>query len=275
MKFFLLASFIIVIVGALDDHRDLSVGFRFLFQVIIAIIVAAVADINIVTLGDILSRDEIFLGSWSIFFTIIAIISAMNAVNMADGIHGLAGLNSLITFAALGYLSYVSSIQHNFTISILMCAVILPFLIDNLCIFRSKRKRIFMGDAGSMFLGLAIAWLLIDLSQKDTQAFKPVIALWLFAVPLIDTASTVLRRVLFGKSPLRPDRNHLHHILIKSGLSSNHVLIIISSMSLLMALIGIYGQLIGISESKMFFGFITIFVFYFCFSYMLILKINK
>jgi UDP-GlcNAc:undecaprenyl-phosphate GlcNAc-1-phosphate transferase len=68
IKYFILASFIVVIVGALDDHRDMSVGFRILFQLIAALIIAAVANINIVSLGDILSRDEIYLGAWSIFF---------------------------------------------------------------------------------------------------------------------------------------------------------------------------------------------------------------
>ena len=210
IKYFILASFIVVIVGSLDDHRDMSVGFRFLFQATAALIVSAVAGVNIESLGDLLSRSEIYLNSWSVFFTVIAIICAMNAVNMSDGIHGLAGSISLITLASLAYLAYLNSNIQSLTIALLMCSVILPFLVENLCIGRPKSKRIFMGDAGSMFLGLGIVWLLIDLSQGDLRAFSPVIALWLFALPLIDIISIVLRRIIIGKSPFKPDLNHLH-----------------------------------------------------------------
>jgi len=275
IKYFILASFIVVIVGSLDDHRDMSVGFRFLFQATAALIVSAVAGVNIESLGDLLSRSEIYLNSWSVFFTVIAIICAMNAVNMSDGIHGLAGSISLITLASLAYLAYLNSNIQSLTIALLMCSVILPFLVENLCIGRPKSKRIFMGDAGSMFLGLGIVWLLIDLSQGDLRAFSPVIALWLFALPLIDIISIVLRRIIIGKSPFKPDLNHLHHILIRMGFSNNLVLIIMISLSLIMTIIGIFGALSGITESKMFIGFIIVFLIYFFISYLLILKIDR
>ena len=271
IKYFLLASFIVVIIGALDDHRDISIGYRFFFQIAAAVIVAAVAGVDIESLGNLfLSRGEILLSSWSVLFTIIAIIVAMNAVNMSDGIHGLAGLISFITLLSLSYFAYIGGSQESLTIALLMCAVIPPFLFYNLSIKRSEEKRIFMGDAGSMFLGLGIVWLLIDLSQGDYRSFSPVIALWLFAVPLIDSVSTVLRRIIIGQSPFKPDLNHLHHILIRLGLSTKFVLIIILLFSLFMTLIGIMGELSRISEWKMFVGFIAIFVIYFILTNLLI-----
>jgi len=80
----------------------------------------------------------------------------MNAVNMTDGIHGLAGGNSLITFLAVVFLSKDLDWQSNSSvlISILFCAIILVFLIHNLCLGVAKSKRVFMGDAGSMLIGL-------------------------------------------------------------------------------------------------------------------------
>jgi UDP-GlcNAc:undecaprenyl-phosphate/decaprenyl-phosphate GlcNAc-1-phosphate transferase len=275
IKFFIMASFIIVIVGSFDDHHDMSVGFRFLFQASAALIVAGVAGVNIESLGGLLSNDEIFLHSWSIFFTVIAIIGGINAVNMSDGIHGLAGSNSLITFSAIAYLAYFGANEQSFTIALLMCAIIPPFLVDNLCIGRSKSKRIFMGDAGSTFLGLGIVWLLIELSQGDSPSFSPVIALWLFAIPLIDTLSTILRRIVIGKSPFKPDLYHLHHIFIRMGFSNNSVLIIIILLSLMMTIIGILGVIYDVQDWKMFLGFVILFLCYFIFSNLLILKINK
>jgi len=271
IRYFLLASFIVVHIGALDDHRDISVWYRFFFQIVAAVIVAAVAGVDIESLGNLLlSRGEILLNSWSVFFTIIAIIVAMNAVNMSDGIHGLAGLMRLVTLLSLAYFSYIGSNRETLMIALLMCAVIPPFLFYNLSIGRAEEKRIFMGDAGSMFLGLGIVWLLVDLSQGEYRSFSPVIALWLFAVPLIDSVSTVLRRIILGQSPFKPDLNHLHHILIRIGLSSKFVLIIILLFSLFMTLIGIIGELNEISEWKMFVGFISIFVIYFILTNLLI-----
>tara|TARA_B100000787_G_C16199087_1_gene303412 strand:- start:1240 stop:2280 length:1041 start_codon:yes stop_codon:yes gene_type:complete len=275
IKYFILASFIVVIVGVLDDHRDMSVGFRFLFQTTAALIVVTVGGVSVESLGNLLSRNEIYLNSWSIFFTITAIIFAMNAVNMSDGIHGLAGSNSLITLIALSYLAYLSTNFQSLTIALLMCAVIPPFLFDNLCIGRSESKRIFMGDAGSMFLGLGIVWLLIDLSQGEYRAFSPVIALWLFALPLIDTTSTILRRLIIRKSPFKPDLNHLHHNLSRMGLSNTFVLIVITTLSLSMTLIGVFGAKNDIADWKMFLGFIIIFIVYFFLSHLLIKKINS
>jgi UDP-GlcNAc:undecaprenyl-phosphate/decaprenyl-phosphate GlcNAc-1-phosphate transferase len=275
IKYFFLAAFIVVIIGVLDDHRNISVRSRIFFQIIAAVIVSEVAGINIESLGDLLAREEIMLNSWSIFFTIIAIIGVVNVVNMTDGIHGLAGLNCFITLLALAYFSIIGGNQESLTIAVLMCAVIPPFIIDNLCIGRPKEKRIFMGDAGSTFLGLGIAWLLVDLSQGESRSFSPVIALWLFSVPLIDTISTVLRRILKGKSPFKPDLSHLHHILIRIGFSSKFVLTIILIFYLIMTIIGIMGELNKVAEWKMFVGFISIFIIYFIFTNYLILKIKK
>ena len=275
IKYFLLASFIVVIIGALDDHRDISIGYRFLFQIAAAVIVAVVAGVNIDSLGNLfVARGEILLSSWSVFFTIIAIIVAMNAVNMSDGIHGLAGLMSFITLLALAFFAHIGGSQESLTIALLMCAVIPPFLFYNLGIGGSEDKRIFMGDAGSMFLGLGIVWLLVDLSQGEYRSFSPVIALWLFSVPLIDSVSTVVRRIMLGQSPFKPDLNHLHNILIRLGLSTKYVLMNILLFSLFMTLIGIMGELSRTSEWIMFVGFIVIFVIYFILTNLLISKNN-
>jgi UDP-GlcNAc:undecaprenyl-phosphate/decaprenyl-phosphate GlcNAc-1-phosphate transferase len=276
IKYFLLASFIVITIGAIDDHRDISIRYRFFFQISAAVIVSFIAGINIESIGNILSwREEILLNSWSVFVTIIAIIVAMNSVNMSDGINGLAGLTSFFTLLALCYFSHVGGNQQTLIVASLMCAVILPFLYYNLSIGSSKDKRIFMGDSGSMFLGLGIVWLLVNLSQGEYRSFSPVIALWLFAVPLIDGTSTVLRRILIGQSPLKADLSHFHHILIRLGLNANLVLIIIVLFSILMIVIGIIGELNEISEWKMFISFIVIFIIICILKNLLIYKNNK
>ena len=129
-----------------------------------------------------------------------------------------------------------------------------------------------MGDAGSMFIGLTIACLLVDLSQGEDQAFAPITALWLFAVPLIEMLTAVLRRLTSGKSPFQPDSNHTHHLLIRLGMREKYTLLLMLLVSLLTAAIGILGELYRVSEFNMFVGFFIIFGLY-IFSYVMASKI--
>jgi len=114
-----------------------------------------------------------------------------------------------------------------------------------------------------MFLGLGIMWLLTTSSQSETISFNPVTALWVFAIPLIDTMSIILRRILNGKSPFKPDSGHLHHFLQRIGYSDKVTLMIIVSLSFIMASIGIWAELSAVLEWKMFVVFIVVFLGYF------------
>jgi UDP-GlcNAc:undecaprenyl-phosphate/decaprenyl-phosphate GlcNAc-1-phosphate transferase len=270
-NYFLLTSLIIVIIGAIDDHRNISVSLRIFFQVLVAIIIVTVGGVLIESFGNLLGNGDIILNEWAYFLSIIAIITGMNAVNMTDGIHGLAGGNSLITFLAIIFLSKDSISQISILISFLFCAVLPVFLIHNLCLGLSSSKRIFMGDAGSLFIGLAIVWSLIELSQGEDRAFAPVIALWLFAMPLIEMVLAILRRLTSGKSPFKPDLGHTHHILTRLGIREKYTLLLVLLASLIMAVIGILGELYGVPERLMFFGFVLVFGIY-IFSYRMSLR---
>jgi UDP-GlcNAc:undecaprenyl-phosphate GlcNAc-1-phosphate transferase len=265
-NYFILASLILVCIGVLDDHRDISVLVRLLFQALAAIIIVSGGGLSITSLGNILGTGEIFLNGWAYFITVIAIIAGINAVNMADGIHGLAGGNSLVTFLAILFLAIGNIPYQNLWILLLFCAVLPVFLMYNLCIGMSKSKRIFMGDAGSMFIGMGIVWLLLDFSQSNSRIFNPVTALWLFAVPIIDIVWAIMRRIASGKSPFKPDIYHIHHILMHLGVKQANVLLIVLFLSLLMALIGILGERYEIAEWMMFSGFLIVFILY-LFSY--------
>ena len=259
---FLLASLILVVIGVLDDHNNISVSIRLFFQVLVSLIVVSVGDIHITSFGSLFGNGEIFLNEWSYFISVIAIIAGINAVNMADGIHGLAGGNSLITFLAILFISIGNLSQQDLWILIMFCSVLPVFLIHNLCLGISESKRIFMGDAGSMFIGMSIVWLLIDLSQGELKVFNPVIALWLFAIPLFDMVSVFIRRIASGISPFKADVFHMHHLLIHSGMKESNVLLTILVFSLIMSLIGILGVQYEVAEWVMFSGFLTIFFIY-------------
>ena len=160
------------------------------------------------------------------------------------------------------FLTYINNNFLGFAIALIFSFALIPFMIENLCIFRREDKRIFMGDAGSMMLGLGIVWLLVENSQGLTRSFAPVTALWIFSIPLIDFFSTIFRRLLKKQSPFKPDRGHLHHILIEKGFNDSQSLLIILTLTLTVVIVGVLGELFKVSEWKMFYGFIIIFGFY-------------
>jgi len=267
-NYYLLTSLFIVVLGVMDDYKNISVMLRLFFQILVAILIASAGSISIESLGNLFGADEIILSEWSYFVTVFAIIVGINAVNMSDGIHGLAGGNSLITFLAIAFLV----IRHMFNtdsvfiedifIVLLFCSVLPVFLIHNLCLGMSERKRIFMGDAGSMLIGLTIAWTLIDQTQGEDRAFAPVTALWLFALPLFEMLTAILRRLTSGISPFKPDLYHIHHLLLRLGIGEKYTLILMLIFSLLTAVIGVLGELFNAYEWAMFVGFILVFVIY-------------
>jgi len=262
-SYFLVLSLIIVTIGMIDDYQNISALLRLFLQIIIAIIMATLAGINLDSVGNLLGNSDLILGKWAFTITVIAIISSMNAVNMTDGIHGLAGGNSLITFLSILYLSIGNPFQPSLIIVLLFCSVLPVFLIYNLCIGISQKKRIFMGDAGSLFIGLSIAWVLIEFSQGSYRIFSPVTALFLFALPLYEMSTAILRRLLSGSPLFKPDLFHSHHLLIRFGIKEKYTLILILFISLIMAVTGILGEEYNVPEKKMLIGFIIIFLIYF------------
>ncbi len=122
---------------------------------------------------------------------------------------------------------------------------------------------VFMVDAGRMLIGFTVFWLLLLSIQNGLKStLRPVTALWLIAVPLMDMASIMIRRIRRGDSPFKPDREHLHHIFQRLGLSSTQTLITICTIASLYAGIGIYAEMAGIPEYIMLYSFLVCFCIY-------------
>jgi UDP-GlcNAc:undecaprenyl-phosphate GlcNAc-1-phosphate transferase len=113
-----------------------------------------------------------------------------------------------------------------------------------------------------MFVGLSVIWLLTMGTQGEQASFSPVTALWICAIPLMDMLAIVVRRYKNGKSPFKPDRDHLHHILQRAGLSPKRALVAISSVAVVMSSIGLAGEYFAIPEVIMLTGFIFTFACY-------------
>jgi UDP-GlcNAc:undecaprenyl-phosphate GlcNAc-1-phosphate transferase len=176
---------------------------------------------------------------------------------MSDGLDGLAASLALVTLGALGVLAWRGDAHRGVGVLLLLALVLLPFLAFNLR--RSGRALVFMGDAGSMFLGFALAWFLIQFSQGEHRLMAPVTALWIFALPLIDTVAMMARRVMLGRSPFLADREHFHHLLLAAGLSEKQTLALMVLLALAAAGVGLTGEVLAVPEPWMFVGFAALF----------------
>lgn len=201
---------LLVVVGAIDDRFGLGAKERLLAQAIAALLLTAGSGVTLTSLGDLLGFGTIELGPLAIPFTAFAMVGIINAVNMIDGIDGLAGGLILIALATL--LMLAPTFGPLQVIMLMTIAAMIPYMVCNLELFGIEKRKIFLGDAGSLLLGYILVWALID-SADTPGGINPVTALWLTALPLMDTLRVMGRRILAGGSPFSADAGHLHHFL--------------------------------------------------------------
>jgi len=260
----LLLPFVIVtIMGSIDDLIGISFKLRFAIQIIAIVILFNYFANPLNNLGDILGLGDITLAKLSMVVTIFASIGVMNSFNFSDGIDGLAGSLAMITLSSVIVLSYLKDIKFFIPFLVVVILAIVPYLFFNLRYRSNQINKIFMGDAGSMLIGLILAYCLIHFSQGNNIVFSPVTALWIYALPLIDTVAIMLRRVINKKSPFKPDRKHLHHFFQRIGFSDRKTLFVLTLISITFAVIGVLSDLLHIAEWKMFVLFLIIFLVYF------------
>ena len=263
-KFLILSSFILIIVGVVDDYHNISHKIRFFFQIISALIIILFGEVLLKDLGSLFTNDNIYLGPFALVFSIFAILGVLNSLNFSDGIDGLSASLSIVTFLSVAFLAYQAN--NGLALNFVLCffVSISAFLIFNIGLGKKSKFKIFMGDAGSTFLGLGIAWTLISFSQGDQLIFSPVTALWIYSIPLVDTSSIMIRRISNRKSPFSPDREHLHHFFILYGWTDRQALSVIIIMSIAMASMGIGMEVNDFPERLMFLLFMMIsFIYYF------------
>ncbi|MEL4888524.1 UDP-N-acetylglucosamine--undecaprenyl-phosphate N-acetylglucosaminephosphotransferase [Pectobacterium betavasculorum] len=252
----------LLIVGIIDDRFDLPVLPRIGLQTCVAIAMMSMG-VSISSLGHIFFNNEIFLGSLGYVVTLFAVWGAINAFNMVDGMDGLLGGLSFVTLSALVIVFYLGGNNELARWSMCFLAAMLPYILLNSGMLFGKKFKVFMGDAGSTLIGFSVIWLLILATQGEKRVMQPVTAVWLIAVPLMDMAAVMIRRVARGRNPFKADREHLHHILMRVGLTPHQALIVILLVAMLFAAIGILGERIGIAESIMFSVFLMAFCGYF------------
>jgi UDP-GlcNAc:undecaprenyl-phosphate/decaprenyl-phosphate GlcNAc-1-phosphate transferase len=217
----LICGALIVIIMLFDDAYGLRASFRIFFQFAIAYLFIILSGESLLQIGNLLGDGAIFLGAFSTAFTIFCIVGLMNAFNLVDGLNGICAMLALVP---LSFLIFLGSYHSGYLILI---GTILGFLAYNLGYF-GKKRRVFLGDAGSNLLGFCVAIACIFYSQGYSPAgevINPVTALWFVAIPVLDCISVMTSRMINGIMPFRPGRDHLHHMLLDNGLSSGQILV--------------------------------------------------
>ena len=262
INLYLISAALIVFLGVLDDYHDLRVRIRVIAQALIAAILVFGAGHYLAQLGNILGTGPVGTFVFGPLLTILAVLAAINAFNMTDGIDGLAGSLAFTTFGSVALLWLMAGQLDLLLLPLVFIAALLPYLLFNLSLVPGPVKKIFMGDAGSMLIGLSVIWLLVLGTQGEDAAFRPVTALWIIAVPFLDMSAIVVRRIRKGQSPFKPDRNHLHHIFMRAGLGPRGALLVITLLSWVYAIVGMLGEVLQIPEAIMFYLFVALFLVY-------------
>lgn len=255
---------LLVFIGTVDDWRPLSHYVRFGAQIVAALVLYRVGGVVLHDLGRIGPSGELLsLGSWAIPITVFATVGVINAINMSDGMDGLAGSLLMVALGAIAVVAATADHTMELGLALLLMAVLAGFLYFNLRLPWRSRALVFMGDAGSMFLGLSVACLVILLSQGDDRAMTPATGLWILALPLIDAVSMMLRRLVTRRSPFAADREHYHHVLVQAGFSVPQALMVIVMVSALFGAVGLAGLYVEVPETVMFYGFVAVFALHF------------
>lgn len=260
---FISAIALLVVVGALDDMRGLTARERFVAQILAALIMVFWGGNVLLSMGNLVSNDPLVLGVLAIPVTVFGVVGVINALNMSDGVDGLAGSLVVISLVFMSVLAAYADSMPDAQVLMLLITTIVAFLCLNFPIPGRKGAKIFMGDAGSMFLGFALAWFAIELSQGESAVMSPVAALWIVGLPVMDTVAVMMRRVIRRRSPFTPDRSHLHHVFLLAGYGTRGTVWIMIAIQTAFCLIGLSVSYFGIPEYLMFYGYLFIFAMYY------------
>ncbi len=244
-------------VGLYDDRHGGSARAKLAAQIAAALAMTLWGNQLLRSFGDILGIGPIGLAAWSIPITVFATAAVVNGINMLDGLDGLAG--GLVAVMLLYFALFAWLIGDTRALALLaaLFGAVAGFLLFNAPHPWRGRLRTFMGDTGSLALGFAVAWFTLELSQK-ARAVPPVVMLWVAGVVLLDLFTVTVRRLLRGRNPLLGDRGHIHHLLLRRGMSPGATAALLVGANALLGAIGTAGWRLGVADVWLFAGFLVV-----------------
>ena len=247
LQYILCAFIIIFLIGAKDDILPMSPYRKLLGQLLACFILVFKAQVRLTSMYGIFGVYEIPV-ILSIVLSMFTILVIINAFNLIDGINGLSGSLATLISLSMGTWFFLIDRTELAIIAYSLAGATIAFLRYNF-----TPARIFMGDTGSMLIGIVSAIMVIEFIevhseiQSSPYAFKavPAVAFGILILPLFDTLRVFLIRIFKGKSPLHPDRSHIHHLLLDSGLTHMQATGVLVGVNLLFILFVVYFQDLG------------------------------
>lgn len=244
------ALVLLVGVGALDDRYTVRPVIKFATQFIAAGLVVIPGGAQIVTMGDILGLGPLWFGWMSIPFSVVAVVLLINAINLMDGLDGLAGGVGFVAALGLCICALMAGAADWAIVCGILMAVLAGFLYYNMRAPWRARAVVFMGDSGSLSLGLTLGWLAIAMSAQDAPpAIMPMTVAWILALPIFDICGQFARRVSQGRHPFDADHNHFHHHFINAGLPVGRATAAILMIALGSGAVGVAGMAFGVPQA--------------------------
>ena len=241
-----IAMLMMLLIGAWDDVKKLSPVFRFVLEILIVIALAVGNDYPVNDLHGLWGIHEI--SPWIAWpLTIFGCIGIINAINMIDGIDGLSSGICIMAFGFFGLIFFYSLDFVHVALAVSIIGALIPFFIMNVFGTRSK---MFIGDAGTMMLGIALCDMVMAMLTKGSPCAIQTehisfcliaFALAVLAIPVFDTVRVMLGRICRGESPFTPDKTHLHHAFIDYGF--HHLETSLMEIILNMMIIGVWWML--------------------------------
>lgn len=232
LQFFAAAAVVMFFLGLKDDILVISASKKFVGQLIAAGIIIKFGGVHLTSMGGFMGIEQIPVFAGNIF-TVFTIIVVTNSFNLIDGVDGLAGSLGMITATVFGAYFYFSGHMAFAVMGFALAGSLLSFLIYNF-----SPAKIFMGDTGSLLLGLINSILVIKFisvaSAPDAIVplpAAPAIGFAILLIPLVDTLRVFGLRILDRRSPFSPDRNHVHHFLLDIGLNHRQITMVCASIN--------------------------------------------
>ncbi len=255
---------ILLLVGFLDDFKEMGHRQKFLAQIFACVLLIYFSKTTLVSFGNILGLGDIVVPwAWLAWITtIFCVVGVINAMNLIDGLDGLAGGISFVAFMLFAAHASLAGNDTYMFLNLAFAGAVLGFLR-----FNWSPASLFMGDAGSLCIGFTLAFMAISMSQGEEPLTRPITALLILAVPIVDTLTIMSKRVISGGSPFQADQHHLHHIFLRHGLSRELTTKVIIGLSAIIGSLSLLGPIYHLPDYTLFAIFSFYFVFYFCTSF--------
>ena len=231
----LIGSFLLILVGIVDDIHSVKARYKLIVQIVAAAIVVLYGDLSFTELS-VFGYNIYFNDFFGALLSIIFIVAITNAINLIDGLDGLAAGISSIYFLTIAIIAFILNRIGGLDviISLIMLGSTLGFLFHNF-----PPAKIFMGDTGSLFLGFMISIIAL-LGYKVTTFTSLIVPIIILAIPIFDTVFAILRRLLKGQNIGVADKEHFHHQLLKMKYSPTKSILIIYAIDIAFAAVSIF-----------------------------------